>query len=72
MQTLSYFFPIQEEQGFFDIHEYGSTVLSRLQKCTSKTKDKVQFSKVVEDSEIYDISRMFLATLQLVWLIFIT
>ncbi|KAJ8023589.1 Condensin-2 complex subunit H2 [Holothuria leucospilota] len=55
----------EEEQGFFDIHEYGTTVLSRLQKCTNKTTDKVQFSKVVEDTEIYDISRMFLATLQL-------
>ncbi|XP_038047041.1 condensin-2 complex subunit H2-like [Patiria miniata] len=58
----------EEKFGFFDIHEYGTIVLDRLEeveKKEQKTGQAIPFSKLMEDRHAHDISRLFLATLQL-------
>ena len=54
--------------GFFDIHEYGTIVIDRLEEVEKKevTNQAIPFSKLVENRRAHDISRLFLATLQLV------
>ncbi|XP_022089287.1 condensin-2 complex subunit H2-like isoform X2 [Acanthaster planci] len=58
----------EEKYGFFDIHEYGTIVLDKLEAVEHKEKTgkrAVPFSKLMEDRQAHDISRLFLATLQL-------
>ncbi|XP_072172013.1 condensin-2 complex subunit H2-like [Diadema setosum] len=61
----------EEKFAFFDINEYGGFVLdklSQLEKKQGKKKPKEQptpFARVVEDKQIHEVSRYFLATLQL-------
>ncbi|PIK40593.1 putative condensin-2 complex subunit H2 isoform X3 [Apostichopus japonicus] len=57
----------EEEHGFFDIHDYGTLVIQRLDECSKTKKDPISFSEVVSEKNNFDISRMFLATLQLVF-----
>ena len=62
------FIQFQEKFGFFDIHEYGAVVIDKLEKeHLQNDNDKpVPFKKVVEDKEIFHVSRLFLSSLQLV------
>ncbi|XP_033645656.1 condensin-2 complex subunit H2-like [Asterias rubens] len=58
----------EEKFGFFDIHDYGTIVINRLEEVQQKEKtsnQSIPFSKLVEDQRAHDISRLFLATLQL-------
>nr|KAG5699227.1 hypothetical protein BaRGS_012748 [Batillaria attramentaria] len=50
----------EEQHDPFDIHEYGTSVLEGLQK-----NQPVLFRKIVAGKPDYQISRLFLATLQL-------
>eukprot|EP00057_Strongylocentrotus_purpuratus_P021421 XP_011675895.1 PREDICTED: condensin-2 complex subunit H2 isoform X1 [Strongylocentrotus purpuratus] len=58
----------EEKFAYFDINQYGKFVLDRLDKVQkeSQKKEKVTtFCEVMEDRQIHEVSRYFLATLQL-------
>lgn len=59
----------EEKFAFFDINQYGKFVLDKLdtiQKNETEKKEKVTtFAQVMEDRQINEVSRYFLATLQL-------
>ncbi|XP_072033087.1 condensin-2 complex subunit H2-like [Amphiura filiformis] len=57
----------EEKFGYFDIHEYGAVVLDKLEKEHIRTNndEPVSFKKVIEDKEIFHVSRLFLSSLQL-------
>ncbi|XP_041471941.1 condensin-2 complex subunit H2-like isoform X2 [Lytechinus variegatus] len=58
----------EEKFAYFDINEYGKFVLERLdnvQKASQKKEKVMTFAEVMEDRQIHEVSRYFLATLQL-------
>lgn len=60
---------LQEKFAYFDINQYGKFVLDRLdtvQKASQKKEKVTAFAEVMEDRQIHEVSRYFLATLQLV------
>lgn len=56
----------------FDIHSCSDKIVSHLQQDDDPIGDEgiVQFEKVVEQLDQYQVCRMFLASLQLVYLLF--
>jgi len=63
--------PMLEEEATriaFDIHSYGRTVLTKMPEAIAKQKGKsktLTFEKAITAANKYEVSRMFLATLQL-------
>lgn len=52
---------LQEQREQFDIHKYGTKVIEPLRR-----NQKIPFRQVVAGKPIFQIGRLFLATLQLV------
>lgn len=64
-QRLAPILEEEEDRPVFDMHEYGKTIISTMERKVSKGTRVVDFASVTRGLPQYDVCRMFLASLSL-------